>query len=345
MDNNEIEDGIICQNKFGKHPKSKLKILWILKESNDPDGGGWSLIDFLATRTDQPGGLFHYKRWASTFGLVIEASYGLLNGFIKYDEIEKDLKRAAEILDYVAVINIKKVPGGSRSSLAEIANGINPQVILNQINEINPDIVIGGNTLWILAKNNLFLDESELSNESWGLFKGGKIWVDAYHPNNTKVTHEEYYFQILNLVKKYTLTIMTKTPFKDSFRDSSIPFDFSQLRTALNAESIENIFVRNIRFQNKEFEVIMLDRVFESSEEYLHFLMDEKILALSTQEFELAAQIQDLIISESKYNQPHEFFYLKYFAQKIDNISCIILFETNLLSFKYNLIKEFTTRN
>ncbi|MDO9340669.1 MAG: hypothetical protein Q7T72_09125, partial [Bacteroidales bacterium] len=143
-----------------------------------------------------------YKRWAATFGLVIKVSYGLLNGFIDYDKIEKDLKKASEILDYIAVINIKKVPGGSRASLARIAEELNPQVILKQINEIKPDIVIGGNTLWLLAKNNLFLEETDLSQNSWGIFKKGVLWVDAYHPNNTTVTHNEYYSQIIKLAKK-----------------------------------------------------------------------------------------------------------------------------------------------
>jgi hypothetical protein len=200
---NEIKDGIICPEKFGKHPKSKRRILWILKEANDPDGGGWSLSDFLATRVDTSEGLFSYKRWSATFGLVIKVSYGLLNGFIDYDKIEKDLKKASDILDYIAIINIKKVPGGSRAFLPKIEEEINPQLILKQINEINPDIVIGGNTLWILAKNNLFLESKELSNESWGLFKNNILWVDAYHPNNTTVTHEKYYSQIIELAKKY----------------------------------------------------------------------------------------------------------------------------------------------
>ena len=202
MDKNEIKDGIICPKKFGKHPKSKHRILWILKEANDPDGGGWSLKDFLATRVDESEGLFSYKRWSATFGLVIKVSYGLLNGYIDYDKIEDDLKKASDILDYIAIINIKKVPGGSRAYLSSIAKEMNPQVILKQINEIKPDIVIGGNTLWILAKNNLFLQESDLSKKSWGIYKNDVLWVDAYHPNNTTVTHEEYYSQIINLANK-----------------------------------------------------------------------------------------------------------------------------------------------
>jgi len=203
MNRHEIEDGIICPKKFGNHPKSKHRILWILKEANDPDGGGWSLTDFLATRVDKSEGLFSYKRWSATFGLVIKVSYGLLNGFIDYDKIENDLKKASEILDYIAVINIKKVPGGSRANLPKIAKEINSKVILNQINDIKPDIVIGGGTLWILAKNKLFLESKELSNESWGLFKNKILWVDAYHPNNTTITHKVYYSQIIKLAKKY----------------------------------------------------------------------------------------------------------------------------------------------
>jgi len=203
MDKKEIEDGIICPKKFGKHPNSSFRILWILKEANDPKGGGWSLINFLATRKDKSEGLFHYKRWAATFGLVIKVSYGLLNGFIDYDKIEKNLKSASEILDYIAVINIKKVPGGSRASNSSIAKEIDPQAILRQINDIKPDIVIGGNTLWVLAKNNLFLESKELSTDSWGLFKEKVLWIDAYHPNNKKVTHKEYYSNVINLAKKY----------------------------------------------------------------------------------------------------------------------------------------------
>jgi hypothetical protein len=66
--------------------------------------------------------------------------------------------------------------------------------------------VIVGNTLWILAKNDLFLDSKELSklnNDNWGLYKNKILWVDAYHPNNTTVTHKKYYSEIVKLAKVY----------------------------------------------------------------------------------------------------------------------------------------------
>ena len=79
MAKKEVIDGIICPEKFGNHPNSNLRILWILKEANDPGKGGWSLIDFLGTRNDDTEGLFHYEKWAATWGLVIKVSWGLLN--------------------------------------------------------------------------------------------------------------------------------------------------------------------------------------------------------------------------------------------------------------------------
>jgi hypothetical protein len=133
------------------------------------------LTNFLATREDKSNGIFHYRMWVATFGLVIKASYGLLNGFIDYDEIEKDLKKASEILDYIAVINLKKVPGGRRAYTPSIIREMNTERIKEQIIEIDPDIIIGGNTLWILAKNSLFLECKDLSKESWDLSKNSTL--------------------------------------------------------------------------------------------------------------------------------------------------------------------------
>jgi hypothetical protein len=80
---------------------------------------------------------------------------------------------------------------------------MNPQRIKDQIIEIDPDIIIGGSTLWILAKNNLFLEGKDLSKDSWGLSKNNILWVDAFHPNNKTVTHKVYYSEIIKLAKKH----------------------------------------------------------------------------------------------------------------------------------------------
>ena len=66
-------------------------------------------------------------------------------------------------------------------------------------------ITIGRNTLWILAKNNLFLESKDLNQESRGVYKNKILRVDEFRPNNTTVTHKVYYSEIIKLAKKYFL--------------------------------------------------------------------------------------------------------------------------------------------
>jgi hypothetical protein len=137
------------------------------------------------------------------------------------------------------------------------------------------------------------------------------------------------------------MMIQIKTSIQEAFNNSSIPSAFSNLRTSLNRKGFKNIFVKKVQFQNNECEEIILDKAFETKEKLIAFLMNEKKIALETQEFELVAQIQNLITNKNTSYQPNGFFYLKYFIKDTGDKSCDVLFETNLLSFKYNLIKEF----
>lgn len=200
-----ITDGIVNESKFGKYPESNLKILWILKEVNAKDQSeSWDLTEFLWCRKEKEEGLFNYDRWKSTFGLIVKVSWGLLNGLCKFEQIPKDLKNAADILDYIAVININKNPGSKRASWKRIKKSFldpeNQKFLLQQIKEIKPNIIIGGNTLWLFYKNNVLLSNSDFNGKNWGTFKDGILWIDAYHPNQTKITHEEYYRNVLNVI-------------------------------------------------------------------------------------------------------------------------------------------------
>lgn len=208
LSKDEVIDGIISTRQFGYYTLSGLKILWILKEANDPKGGGWDLRKFLGERDKY---LFQYKSkksgvalWPRTWGLVIKVSWGLLNGLCKFEQIPKDIKNAADILDYIAVININKNPGSKRASCKRIKKSFldpkNQKFLLQQIKEIKPNIIIGGNTLWLFYKNNVLLSNSDFNGKNWGTFKDGILWIDAYHPNQTKITHEEYYRNVLNVI-------------------------------------------------------------------------------------------------------------------------------------------------
>lgn len=204
-----IVDGIV---NIEKYLQSKFKILWILKEPYDyvedglPSGGGWHFCnDFIA-----PDGF--YKRIGKshpTWHPIIYTSFGLLNDFIQYDSMDyiRDDKSMAEIIRSVAVINVKKLPGFTRTyDYGIICNAYNKNkaILLKQIDTYNPDIIIGGSTL------DLFYDDLKISKDK--IKNNGsvdyatinsKLFISAYHPGQTQVTRDNYVNDIINTVKAW----------------------------------------------------------------------------------------------------------------------------------------------
>lgn len=201
-------DGIINRSKFGNYEHSELKILWLLKEPYlEKRDNDWSLIKFLADREER---LFKYKHWYSTWTFVIKASWGLLNNNVKWEEIPP-AKNIADILDYIAVVNINKKGGGKSTDMLAFHAVFGDQdvhkPILQQIDNINPDIVIGGSTLPLFYQNKiLFNTEPGIidfdGKDIWGCKKDGRQWIDGYHPNQRKISQKNYYLHIIDVVKQ-----------------------------------------------------------------------------------------------------------------------------------------------
>ena len=204
-----IVDGIV---NIEKYLHSRFKILWILKEPYDdvennlPSGGGWHFCnDFLA-----PDGF--YKRIGqsrATWHPIIYTSYGILNDFMQYESMDyiRDDESMAEIVRNIAVINVKKLPGFTRTyDYSIISNAYNKHkdILLKQIDTYNPDIIIGGSTLQLffddfgirdILKNNRSVDYAT---------KNSRLYISAYHPAQTQVTRDIYVNDIINTVKMWT---------------------------------------------------------------------------------------------------------------------------------------------
>jgi hypothetical protein len=197
---NAVLDGIIHPETYRKSP---IKILWILKEVNDKDGGCWDLRAFLGNKDS----LKTYSKWKSTIGLVIKVSYGILNDFPDFKEADNTRDERINVLRQIAVINVNKLPGDTRTNFKTLKYAFKEfePYLINQINEINPQIIIGGNTLWLFRKIfNISDSEAEkLYPSLWAFEKDGRLWLDAYHPQQTKITHKDYYRQITNRVKGF----------------------------------------------------------------------------------------------------------------------------------------------
>jgi hypothetical protein len=183
-----INDGIVSLEEYYY---STIKIMWILKEPRDgknSSGGGWSLVENL--RNERSKG--KKKDSSQTFLPIIYTSYALLNKVKNYNELDK--KKAyseyCKSLKNIAYINIQKLPAKSNSNNKEIetAYDIDKIIILKQISEIYPDIIIC--TAGTKIYKNLCEDlDSELLNKT-------KIF-NCYHPSQRKITREIYINSIL----------------------------------------------------------------------------------------------------------------------------------------------------
>jgi len=193
-----ILDGII---DIEKYLSAKYKILWILKEAYDdfdeegnPRGGNWDLRELIRSRNS-------YQDFAGggrrTFIRMLYASWGILNDFTIWNNIP-DLDKDSSVLNAlkgIAYINVKKLPGLKLSSHSIIANAYksDKELLLKQIELINPNIIIGGATL------HHFIDDlqlSEIEKHRQGsvnyLLKDDKIYIQAYHPGYWGISEEEY---------------------------------------------------------------------------------------------------------------------------------------------------------
>lgn len=196
----EIKDGIINQVKFGKFGNNK-KILWVLKEANDPNGKkDWDLTDFLRNRSS---GLFRYPSWKKTFGLLCKVSWGILTTESINTINEFDDKKLTDILDYIAVVNLKKTPGFAYTDMILFKKEIDKEDcaknLLYQIDkQIEPEIIICGN---IFHLTNIVTDESFNFDEDWTYIDSkNRIWINSWHPN-ARIPHEKHFNDVFNAYK------------------------------------------------------------------------------------------------------------------------------------------------
>lgn len=172
-------DGILNEEEWKKADK---KILFILKEANDYEGG-----DLTHLFKDGPiRQMWHaIARWSA----------GILHNFPTFEEIDKWLVMK-EAINKVPAINLKKTSGGATAdmSLVNTYAYTDKALILEQIYEIQPDIAIACGTfdilIWLLGlkvnPDNPY-DKPVLHNEK-------NIWIIPWrHPGrvNNKKTYSE----------------------------------------------------------------------------------------------------------------------------------------------------------
>jgi hypothetical protein len=176
-----VTDGIVNLESYNA---AKYKILWVLKEANEECGtGGWSITKELISKARDGDKLL--TGLANTFTKIIYTTYGILHD-LPWDGMDyiKDKPDMIDVLNSIAYINIKKVPGSAVAVGSELTEAYerDKQVILHQIQNYNPDIIICGGTIGYL-RGDLGLDESRMfAGECEYYITDKKLIIGAGHP-------------------------------------------------------------------------------------------------------------------------------------------------------------------
>lgn len=193
-----IRDGMVNPEKYCA---SETRILVVLKEVNDKDGKEvWELTEFL----NEP-------KTRKTWGPLSRWINGIQNLDTDYDW--KDIKDffdngGKELLQSIAVVNVKKTPGGSSSDdkvLSEFAleNSDNKDRLKKQIELYEPDIIICGGTAWIVKR---ILECKDLWPETkhgiaYYKFNPGPVVIDYLHPE-AHAREQILYYSLIEAVKE-----------------------------------------------------------------------------------------------------------------------------------------------
>ncbi len=195
----KYEDGIMDISSFSSAP---IKILWILKEThgifNPKEWWGdqkylqWKNIKPFDREPDESGKSKEGTKNA-TWKPVAKISYQILNGKETNDDLE-----LAKALKQIAVINLRKTFGKKHTTkefYEDIKKPENRLIFLEQIRKINPDVIICGNTLNLIHKDEIAYrdvngrklsefskDKEKMTNNSYFCFKN-KLFINPYHPS------------------------------------------------------------------------------------------------------------------------------------------------------------------
>jgi hypothetical protein len=197
-----IFDGVVDDAKFYL---AEVKILWVLKEPWEKlepgvKGGDWSVTRDLLLN----GELENNK---GTYPPMAYVSYAVENGYLDYESIPMMTHDATvrESLRSLAYINIKKFPGSTSSTYAEIQFFFDryKEFLLAQIQAIPAEVIIFGST-FCHFRPHLDLGEFEQSDgRARYATSNGRLYIDTYHPSQRTIGKGAYVENIVSIIRSH----------------------------------------------------------------------------------------------------------------------------------------------
>jgi len=191
-----VADGAADDEAFASSSK---RILFILKEVNDLDGGGWDLRQYM-----REGGR------SFTWDNITRWVYGIrqLPRDMQWDEVEVvDHQRRVRILQSIAAINIKKSPGTHTSDPGQLAMiAAQDREFLNrQVFIYEADLIIccgvSDTFHWLVSFGTPPKWRSTSRGIEYHEFKPGKFVVSYHHPQ-ARVAACILYYGLLDAVRE-----------------------------------------------------------------------------------------------------------------------------------------------
>lgn len=198
-DSHYVVDGVI---DIEKYLNAKYRILWVLKEANS-ECHTWSYLE-----------KFKDKEWlyrcgkSQTLRRIIYTTYGILRDFQWCEIPNANNEKSFEPLQEIAIINIKKIPGGSVSDPKTIKSAYyeNRELLRLQIETYNPNVVIFGNTMRFFCKSDFDgLESAEKQITEYGNHyydTNEKLYIHTWHPAIRGVD-KNYVMDIVNIVRSW----------------------------------------------------------------------------------------------------------------------------------------------
>ena len=129
-----VPDGAVCGETF---ESTSTRIVFLLKEMNDPGGGNWDLREFL--RSGGQGATWNnVTRWTR--------SILALPNLLPWEDLEDvDENARIEALKRIAAVNPQKVPGGATAYVDELHNFVyrNCEFLRRQLELYRPNLIVG----------------------------------------------------------------------------------------------------------------------------------------------------------------------------------------------------------
>lgn len=194
-----IMDGIICEEQW---KSQQIRPLFLLKEAYHKENVPfWNLIDDCLIHNDYhaPTMWKRISEWTYAIFNTTKKQIAKYDPTLWYGKLDFD-HHYNEYLKRIAIVNVKKSNGIEKSDKDEIQvyAEYDKEELKQQIEEINPTIIICGNTVDYLE---IIFDEhftKENYNDNWFYFykldNGNEILIiDYYHPANQYPKLLNYY--------------------------------------------------------------------------------------------------------------------------------------------------------